>query len=135
MTLGALSFTGIPVCRDPFEPLAIPVTHVSNTNAYRHPEGEDEARFLPALLEEVEAAIIEEGPETVAMLIAEPVQNAGRVPRATGGLLAGPARDLRPARHPALLRRGDLRVRPARATGSARERSATSPTSSRSPRA
>jgi adenosylmethionine-8-amino-7-oxononanoate aminotransferase len=77
VTLGALSFTGIPVCRDPFEPMAIPVTHVSNTNAYRHPEGEDETRFTAALLEEVETAITEEGPETVAMLIAEPVQNAG----------------------------------------------------------
>jgi adenosylmethionine-8-amino-7-oxononanoate aminotransferase len=77
VTLGALSFTGIPVCRDPFEPMAIPVTHVSNTNAYRHPEGEDEARFTAALLEEVETAIEQEGPETVAMLIAEPVQNAG----------------------------------------------------------
>jgi len=77
VTLGALSFTGIPVCRDPFEPLAIPVRHVSNTNAYRHPEGEDEGRFTAALLDEVETAIAEEGPDTVAMLIAEPVQNAG----------------------------------------------------------
>ena len=77
VTLGALSFTGIPVCRDPFEPMAIPVRHVSSTNAYRHPEGEDPERFRRALLNEVEAAIQAEGPETVAMLIAEPVQNAG----------------------------------------------------------
>ncbi len=112
VTLGALSFTGIPVCRDPFEPMAIPVTHVSNTNAYRHPDGEDEARFTAALLEEVDTAITEEGPETVAMLIAEPVQNAGG-PRATGGLLAGSTRNLRPARRTAVLRRGDLRLRPA----------------------
>ena len=41
VSLGALSFTGIPVCRDPFEPLAIPVRHVSSTNAYRHPDGDD----------------------------------------------------------------------------------------------
>ena len=77
VTLGALSFTGIPVCREPFEPLAVPVRHVSNTNAYRHPEGDDPDRFCRALLDEVEAAIREEGPETVAMVIAEPVQNAG----------------------------------------------------------
>jgi adenosylmethionine-8-amino-7-oxononanoate aminotransferase len=77
VTLGALSFTGIPVCREPFEPLAVPVRHVSNTNAYRHPEGDDPDRFCRALLDEVDAAIREEGPETVAMLIAEPVQNAG----------------------------------------------------------
>jgi adenosylmethionine-8-amino-7-oxononanoate aminotransferase len=77
VTLGALSFTGIPVCRDPFAPPAIPVRHVSNTNAYRHPEGDDPDRFTRALLDEVDAAIRDEGPETVAMLIAEPVQNAG----------------------------------------------------------
>jgi adenosylmethionine-8-amino-7-oxononanoate aminotransferase len=77
VTLGALSFTGIHVCRDPFAPPAIPVRHVSNTNAYRHPDGDDPERFCRALLEEVEAAIEDEGPETIAMLIAEPVQNAG----------------------------------------------------------
>jgi adenosylmethionine-8-amino-7-oxononanoate aminotransferase len=77
VTLGALSFTGIPVCRDPFAPPAIPVRHVSNTNAYRHPDGDDPERFCCALLEEVEGAIEDEGPETIAMLIAEPVQNAG----------------------------------------------------------
>jgi adenosylmethionine-8-amino-7-oxononanoate aminotransferase len=77
VTLGALSFTGIPVMRDPFSPPAIPVRHVSNTNAYRHPDGVNEGRFRRVLLDEVEAAIQEEGPDTVAMLIAEPVQNAG----------------------------------------------------------
>ncbi len=77
VTLGALSFTGIPVCRDPFAPPAIPVRHVSNTNAYRHPDGDDPDRFCRALLDEVEEAIADEGPETIAMLIAEPVQNAG----------------------------------------------------------
>jgi adenosylmethionine-8-amino-7-oxononanoate aminotransferase len=77
VTLGALAFTGIPVCRDPFAPPAIPVRHVSNTNAYRHPDGGSERRFCRALLAEVEAAIEDEGPETIAMLIAEPVQNAG----------------------------------------------------------
>jgi adenosylmethionine-8-amino-7-oxononanoate aminotransferase len=77
VTLGALAFTGIPVCRDPFAPPAIRVRHVSNTNAYRHPEGEDARRFRTALLDEIEAVIEDEGPDTVAMLIAEPVQNAG----------------------------------------------------------
>lgn len=76
-TLGALSFTGIPVCRTPFEPLAVPTRFVANTNAYRHPDGDDEARFCRALLDEIEAVIEFEAPETIAMLIAEPVQNAG----------------------------------------------------------
>ena len=54
-SLGALSFTGIEFCREPFEPLPIDVTHVSETNAYRHPQGDDEAAFTQALLEEMEA--------------------------------------------------------------------------------
>jgi adenosylmethionine-8-amino-7-oxononanoate aminotransferase len=77
VTLGALSLTGIPVCRTAFEPLAIPTRHVSATNAYRHPDGADEDAFRAALLAEIEEVIAFEGPETIAMLIAEPVQNAG----------------------------------------------------------
>lgn len=77
VTLGALSFTGIPVCRTPFEPLPIPTTHVSSTNAYRHPAGDDEAAFTKALLDEIEEVIAFETPETIAMMIFEPVQNAG----------------------------------------------------------
>ncbi len=76
-TLGALSLTGLPYCRAPFEPMPIPVGFVSNTNAYRHPLGHDEAAFTAALLAEVEATIEWEGPDQVAMLIAEPVQNSG----------------------------------------------------------
>ena len=98
MTLGALSLTGIEECRTPFEPLAIPTTHVSSTSAYRHPDGADENRFCAALLAEVEAAIEAAGPETVAMLIAEPVQNAGGCIVPPARLLGRAARDLRPPR-------------------------------------
>ena len=76
-SLGALSFTGLPDCRWPFEPLAVPVDFVSNTNAYRHPDGDDEARFTAALLAEIEDAIQSAGPDQVAMFIAEPLQNSG----------------------------------------------------------
>ena len=76
-SLGALSFTGLPGIRHPFEPLAVPTAHVSNTNAYRHPLGHDEAAMTAALLAEVEETIQWEGPDQVAMLIAEPVQNSG----------------------------------------------------------
>ncbi|HEY3771955.1 MAG TPA: aspartate aminotransferase family protein [Solirubrobacteraceae bacterium] len=76
-TLGALSFTGITSCRTPFEPLAVPTAFVSNTNRFRHPLGHDDAAFCRALLDEVVDTIEFEGPETIAMLIAEPVQNAG----------------------------------------------------------
>jgi len=77
-SLGALSFTGIPVCKTAFEPPAIPTTHVSSTNAYRHPAGgEGDAAFTAALLAEIEDVIEFERPETIAMIIMEPVQNAG----------------------------------------------------------
>ena len=77
VTLGALSFTGIPICRTAFEPLPVPTVHVSSTNAYRHPDGDDDAAFTKALLAEIESAIEFERPETIAMIIMEPVQNAG----------------------------------------------------------
>jgi adenosylmethionine-8-amino-7-oxononanoate aminotransferase len=76
-TLGALSFTAYTEARIPFEPLAVPTHHVSATNAYRHPLGDDEAAFCAALLAEIEDVIEFEGAETVGMLIAEPVQNSG----------------------------------------------------------
>src|SRR6201991_4295268 len=77
VTLGALAMTGLEECRAPFEPFGITAAHVANTNAYRHPDGADPARLREALLAEVEETIEREGAETIAMLIAEPVQNAG----------------------------------------------------------
>jgi adenosylmethionine-8-amino-7-oxononanoate aminotransferase len=77
VTMGALAMTGLEECRVPFEPFGVPVSHVANTNAYRHPDGGNEARMRDALLAEVEATIEREGAGTIAMLIAEPVQNAG----------------------------------------------------------
>jgi adenosylmethionine-8-amino-7-oxononanoate aminotransferase len=77
VTMGALAMTGLEECRTPFEPFGITAVHVANTNAYRHPDGADPARLLRSLLAEVEATIDREGAETIAMLIAEPVQNAG----------------------------------------------------------
>ncbi len=77
-SLGALSFTGIPVCRTAFEPMAVPTMHVANTNAYRHPAGDQgEAALTEALLDEIREVIDFERPETIAMMIMEPVQNAG----------------------------------------------------------
>ena len=74
-------------------------THVSNTNAFRAPDGEDEAAFCRRLLDELEEAIVRpRARTTVAMIIAEPVQNAGGCLVAARRLLAGPARDRRPLR-------------------------------------
>jgi adenosylmethionine-8-amino-7-oxononanoate aminotransferase len=77
VTLGALALTGVPRFKEPFGPPPIEVTHVSNTNAFRAPDGDDPERFCRRLLEEVEQAIQEAGPDEVALIIAEPVQNAG----------------------------------------------------------
>jgi adenosylmethionine-8-amino-7-oxononanoate aminotransferase len=75
VTLGALSFTGVARFKDPFGRPAIETRHVSNTNSFRSSlQGEELTRHL---LAELEQAIQEEGPEQVAMVIAEPIQNAG----------------------------------------------------------
>lgn len=72
-TLGALSATGIPELRAPFEPLAPGGVHAPNTNDYRWPQGRDRLWAADA----IEERIIFEGPETVAAVILEPVQNSG----------------------------------------------------------
>jgi adenosylmethionine-8-amino-7-oxononanoate aminotransferase len=76
-TMGALSINGIPALRAPFEPLVPDVIHVRNTNRYHRPVEETEEAFTAFLLEDLESAIEQAGPETVAMVIFEPVQNAG----------------------------------------------------------
>jgi adenosylmethionine-8-amino-7-oxononanoate aminotransferase len=76
-TMGALSINGIPALRAPFEPLVPDTIHVRNTNRYHRPAGETEAEFTAFLLEDLDSAIVQAGPETVAMVIMEPVQNAG----------------------------------------------------------
>jgi adenosylmethionine-8-amino-7-oxononanoate aminotransferase len=53
------------------------VLHVRNTNRYHRPDGETEAEFTALLLAELEHTIEAAGPETVCMVIMEPVQNAG----------------------------------------------------------
>jgi adenosylmethionine-8-amino-7-oxononanoate aminotransferase len=76
-TMGALSINGIPALRTPFEPLVPDVVHVRNTNRYHRPADESEAEFTAFLLDDLEYALEAAGPETVAMVIMEPVQNAG----------------------------------------------------------
>jgi adenosylmethionine-8-amino-7-oxononanoate aminotransferase len=76
-TMGALSINGIPAVRAPFEPLVPDVVHVRNTNRYRRPPNESESEYTASLLEDLESAVVQAGPETVAMVIMEPVQNAG----------------------------------------------------------
>jgi len=72
-SLGALSATGITGLRTPFEPLTPGASHVPNTNTYRMLPGVTEEYFAEAIAERIEF----EGPDTVAAVILEPVQNAG----------------------------------------------------------
>ena len=76
--MGALSITGIPALKTPFEPLVPGSVKVPNTNFYRAPEhGDDLEAFGRWAADEIERAIEREGPETVAAVYLEPVQNAG----------------------------------------------------------
>jgi adenosylmethionine-8-amino-7-oxononanoate aminotransferase len=76
-TMGALSINGIAGLKTPFEPLVPDTLHVRNTNRYHRPLDETEEEFTAFLLEDLDSTIEQTGPETVAMVIMEPVQNAG----------------------------------------------------------
>jgi adenosylmethionine-8-amino-7-oxononanoate aminotransferase len=76
-TMGALSLNGIPALRTPFEPLVPEVVHVRNANRYHRPPEESEEEFTAFLLDDLEQAVDAAGPDTVAMVLMEPVQNAG----------------------------------------------------------
>ena len=76
-SLGALSITGLAAIKTAFEPLVPGAITVAHTDEYRvggvcgH-EGE-----CLCAAEEIEQAIVREGPETVAAVFLEPVQNSG----------------------------------------------------------
>ncbi|MBW9205506.1 aspartate aminotransferase family protein [Mumia sp. zg.B17] len=75
---GALSITGIPDMKAPFEPLVPSTFRVPNTNIYRAPEhGDDPEAFGRWAADRIAEAIEFEGPDTVAAVFLEPVQNAG----------------------------------------------------------
>ena len=65
-TMGALSVTGLPSFKAPFEPLPAGFYHVRNTQ--QDPEGAADA---------IEQMILAEGADQIAAVILEPVQNAG----------------------------------------------------------
>jgi len=76
-TMGALSINGIAALKTPFEPLVPETLHVWNTNRYHRSPEETEAEFTAFLMEDLEETILQAGPDSVAMVIMEPVQNAG----------------------------------------------------------
>ncbi len=75
---GALSITGIPGMKAPFEPLVPSTFRVPNTNFYRAPvHTDDEEAFGLWAANRIAEAIEFEGPDTVAAVFLEPVQNSG----------------------------------------------------------
>ncbi|MEV5913828.1 aspartate aminotransferase family protein [Streptomyces chartreusis] len=75
---GALSITGLPGLKAPFEPLVPGAHKVPNTNIYRAPiHGDDPEAYGRWAADQIEQQILFEGPDTVAAVFLEPVQNAG----------------------------------------------------------
>jgi len=78
---GALAITGIPAMKEMFEPVTPGGFRVPNTNFYRAEEmgfpGGTEEEFGLWAANRIEEMIVFEGPETVAAVFLEPVQNSG----------------------------------------------------------
>lgn len=85
-TLGALSLSGFLERRRPFEGALMDVPRLSPANAYRPPAGVAPENTGEACAAELEAQILEMGPDTVAAFIFEPVVGAagGCVPAPPG---------------------------------------------------
>ncbi|HEY4702935.1 MAG TPA: aspartate aminotransferase family protein, partial [Streptosporangiaceae bacterium] len=78
-SMGALAITGLADIKYPFEPLPPGGVRVPNTNFYRAPDfvADDIHAFGRWAADEIERAILREGPESVAAVYLEPVQNSG----------------------------------------------------------
>ena len=76
-SMGALSITGIPALRVPFEPLVPGTAKAANTNRYRCRTCAAAPACTLACADDIEDQILREGPESVAAVFVEPVQNAG----------------------------------------------------------
>lgn len=76
VTLAAMCATGMPAYWPAFEPRMPGFVHIPNHDTYRYtvPPGADPAT---AAADELERAILAEGPDTVALFIAEPVMGGG----------------------------------------------------------
>jgi adenosylmethionine-8-amino-7-oxononanoate aminotransferase len=75
---GALAITGLPGMKQMFEPLVPGGFRVPNTNFYRAEYHQDDLEaFGQWAANRIEEMIVFEGPETVAAVFLEPVQNSG----------------------------------------------------------
>ncbi|CAL9451749.1 putative aminotransferase [Nocardiopsis dassonvillei] len=77
-SMGALSITGLQGIKTPFEPLVPSTIQVPNTNFYRAPQhGDDIEAFGRWAADQIEEAIVQNDPDTIAAVYVEPVQNSG----------------------------------------------------------
>jgi adenosylmethionine-8-amino-7-oxononanoate aminotransferase len=76
-TFGALSVNGLTVARNSFGPLVPGARHVPMSHRYRCTFCQNEPACNLGCYDEIERMVEFEGPETVAAIIMEPVQNAG----------------------------------------------------------
>ena len=78
-TLGALSVSGYPMRRSKFQNSLLPVSFVSAANEYRPPHDIPVNQMAEFAANELEAEILNLGPETVCAFIMEPVVGGGRM--------------------------------------------------------
>ena len=80
VTVASASMTGLPYNHIDFD---LPIANILHTDCPHHYRfanpGESEEDFATRMAESLEAKILEEGPDTVAAFIAEPVMGAGGV--------------------------------------------------------
>jgi adenosylmethionine-8-amino-7-oxononanoate aminotransferase len=76
-SFGALSITGIPSARIPFEPLVPGARKAMNTNRYRCDDCSHLDQCTMRCADSIEQIIEFEGPESIAAVYVEPVQNSG----------------------------------------------------------
>ena len=80
VTLASASLTGLPANHRDFDLPLERILHTDCPHHYRFAEaGESEEQFAARLAENLEKLILDEGPETVAAMFAEPVMGAGGV--------------------------------------------------------
>jgi putrescine aminotransferase len=79
VTMAAMSATGLPAYWPMFEPRVPGFLHIDAPDPYRFVNPDPNVSLGVAAANQLEAAIVREGPDTVAAFIAEPVQGAGGV--------------------------------------------------------
>ncbi|HSL56507.1 MAG TPA: aspartate aminotransferase family protein [Acidimicrobiales bacterium] len=76
-TMGALAITGVSAIRNIFEPLVPGAHKAANTNRYRCDFCANQPACTLSCADDIERVILREGPESVAAVFVEPVQNSG----------------------------------------------------------